>query len=238
MRRERVQAPSGFVLRRSARAIMSQNDNVTGEGDASARAEAGLRHGMRPMTLSSRRSGAVAVKGAHGMRINLTSLTLRAGIVTGAGALVFCTPLAANAAYTPGGRPASPTTFNGLLRGVGAASATDAWAVGAQFTVAGTRTLALHWDGTRWKAVPSPSPTATNGSILNGVSAVSTTTVLATSLFGDVAATFCEHGSATLDEGFWPGCIRHMAWPGVVTRLVQSDGPDDVRHPRAEDRSD
>src|SRR5260370_6806692 len=48
--------------------------------------------------------------------------------------------------------------------------------------------------------------------------------LLATSLFGDVAAALREHGSATLDKGVWPGCLRHMAWPGVVTRLVQSDG--------------
>jgi hypothetical protein len=56
---------------------------------------------------------------------------------------------------------------------VDAISATDAWAVGTYRCPDGTRTLILHWDGSRWSKVESPSPSAING--LYGVSAESAT---------------------------------------------------------------
>jgi hypothetical protein len=64
-----------------------------------------------------------------------------------------------------------------LLSGVTALSATNAWAVGS-FKIFGgaTTTLVLHWDGTRWSRVCSPSPGGRSGgsvSELNGVSAAS-----------------------------------------------------------------
>jgi hypothetical protein len=55
---------------------------------------------------------------------------------------------------------------------VTAVSATDAWAVGSyQIASRRTRTLVLHWDGTRWRQTPSPNPGVSSG--LAAVSAVS-----------------------------------------------------------------
>jgi len=67
----------------------------------------------------------------------------------------------------------SVTAEAGGLRGVSAVAASDAWAVGFHPTTTdGDETLVLHWDGTSWQQVPSPS-SGTRGSILNGVSAQS-----------------------------------------------------------------
>jgi hypothetical protein len=61
------------------------------------------------------------------------------------------------------------------LAGVSALSGSDAWASGSYGTAAGgNKTLLLHWNGTQWAQVPSPSPgSQTEGSFLGGVSAVS-----------------------------------------------------------------
>ena len=57
--------------------------------------------------------------------------------------------------------------------GVAAASARDAWVAGNSYTFPATfKTVILHWNGTSWKRVLSPSPTA---SVLFGVAAVSAT---------------------------------------------------------------
>jgi hypothetical protein len=71
-------------------------------------------------------------------------------------------------------RAGSPVTAEaGGLRGVSAVSATEAWAVGFHPTTTdGDETLVLHWDGTSWTQVPSPS-SGTAGSVLNSVSALS-----------------------------------------------------------------
>ena len=52
----------------------------------------------------------------------------------------------------PGG-----ATQNNDLNAVAATSATDAWAAGEYDTGAGTRTLALHWDGSAWTQVTTPN---------------------------------------------------------------------------------
>lgn len=59
------------------------------------------------------------------------------------------------------------------FHGVTALSAADAWAVGDVGATAGLlKTLVVHWDGTRWARVPSPSPgVQAAGSTLAGVSA-------------------------------------------------------------------
>ena len=60
------------------------------------------------------------------------------------------------------------------LVGVSAASASDVWAVG--YYENGSKVdqnLVVHWNGTRWTQVPSPSPGA--GDLLNGVTALSAT---------------------------------------------------------------
>lgn len=48
------------------------------------------------------------------------------------------------------------------LSAVAATSGKDAWAVGSHETGSGSRTLIEHWNGTRWKVVPSPNPAAGN----------------------------------------------------------------------------
>jgi hypothetical protein len=57
------------------------------------------------------------------------------------------------------------------LTAISARSARDIWAVGNFQTLNGTKvssfTLTLHWDGTAWTIVPSPSPAV--GSPINGV---------------------------------------------------------------------
>src|SRR5215469_6899378 len=50
-----------------------------------------------------------------------------------------------------------PTALPNFLTGVSALSASDAWAVGSLGDVS-TKTLALHWNGTAWARVPTPSP--------------------------------------------------------------------------------
>jgi len=59
-----------------------------------------------------------------------------------------------------------------VLTSVSADSASDAWAVGSYVSnTTGVRdTLILHWNGTAWSRVPSPSP-GTRFNVLNGVSA-------------------------------------------------------------------
>jgi hypothetical protein len=66
------------------------------------------------------------------------------------------------------------TGIAGQLNGVTATSASDAWAVGDYWSgKTGTApvTLILHWNGTRWSRVASPSPVS--GDELSGVSATS-----------------------------------------------------------------
>ena len=55
--------------------------------------------------------------------------------------------------------PGGSTHDNGLV-GVDAASASDAWAVGATTTALRDQTLILHWDGSSWLQFASPSPGA------------------------------------------------------------------------------
>jgi hypothetical protein len=76
----------------------------------------------------------------------------------------------------------SPTPSNGgALFGVAATSADNAWAVGCAGNCfqgfGGIKTLILHWNGTAWKRVPSPSPG--QDSSLSSVAAVSAHTAWA-----------------------------------------------------------
>jgi hypothetical protein len=59
---------------------------------------------------------------------------------------------------TLSGDPTSPLGDAASLLGVAAASSTDIWAVGYYGTVLNPNTLSLHWNGKRWKIVPSPNP--------------------------------------------------------------------------------
>lgn len=64
-------------------------------------------------------------------------------------------------------------TGNHRLRGVAAAAATDAWAVGdRQVPTGGLVTLVERWDGTRWSVVSSPNPNPNGLNELSGVDVV------------------------------------------------------------------
>lgn len=75
----------------------------------------------------------------------------------------------------PSTMPAS--SVSNILAAVAGSSSRDVWAVGQYYLRAngarGSRALVLHWDGTRWKLVPSPSTVAGHVSFLYGVAAPS-----------------------------------------------------------------
>lgn len=74
--------------------------------------------------------------------------------------------------------PAGTTAFP-ELNGVAADSATDAWAVGTYWATGGTKltTITLHYNGTSWSQVASPSNSSDNET-LQSVAAVSRTSAL------------------------------------------------------------
>jgi hypothetical protein len=78
-----------------------------------------------------------------------------------------------------------PQAAQSEVGGVAALSPSDAWAVG---TGPGSgpvgATLVLHWNGTGWTRVPSPSPDPSNGSSLTSVSATSATDAWAVGIAG------------------------------------------------------
>jgi len=69
----------------------------------------------------------------------------------------------------------NPGLYSNELSGVSAVSGSNAWAVGSYYdanTGAAYKTLILHWNGTAWSKVKSPSPSSAFNE-LQGVSAVS-----------------------------------------------------------------
>src|SRR5689334_19817269 len=52
----------------------------------------------------------------------------------------------------------NPSASNNRLFGLAAISSNDIWSVGSYDIGNRTVTLALHWNGTQWSVVPSPSP--------------------------------------------------------------------------------
>ena len=94
------------------------------------------------------------------------------------------------------------TYAGNALYGVAAVSSTDVWAVGQICTYSESRTLTEHWDGTKWKVIPSPNePGLNNASTLVAVVAVSTNDVWAVGnyevLGGYEWKTFVEHWNGT-----------------------------------------
>lgn len=84
------------------------------------------------------------------------------------------------------------------LLAVGASSTTDAWAVGFTKTVgaAGRFPLVVHWNGTAWTIVPTPTLTGGSKSTLNGVVALSATNAWAVGR-GRNGAALAEHWNGT-----------------------------------------
>src|SRR5436309_1238371 len=72
---------------------------------------------------------------------------------------------------------------NNELHAVASVSANDVWAVGtSENNLGNSQTLILHWDGTAWSIVPSPTTGMVEGNLL-GVGAVSTNDVWAVGSF-------------------------------------------------------
>ena len=89
------------------------------------------------------------------------------------------------------------------LYGVAAVSATDVWAVGFYEAASGAyQTLALHWNGSAWKVVPSPNPSQTVN-VLTAVAAVGP---------GDIWAVGYMNGGASQP------LVEH--WNGSAWRVV------------------
>jgi hypothetical protein len=63
-------------------------------------------------------------------------------------------------------------TSNNYLYGVDALSADDVWAVGGYQNGTQLRTLAVHWDGSRWSKLTTPNPGSDGINLLQGVAAV------------------------------------------------------------------
>jgi hypothetical protein len=87
-------------------------------------------------------------------------------------------------------------------------SSSDAWAVGT----AGVHTLALHWNGTSWSRVASPSPGGGNASTLGAVSARSSSDAWAV---GEFQFTSTEDQTKTLA----------LRWNGTSWSRVASPSP-------------
>jgi hypothetical protein len=110
-------------------------------------------------------------------------------------------------------RVISPNPGSGWneLVGVSAVSPTDAWAVGNSNDLATpvNDTLILHWDGTRWSRVKSPSP-GSDFNTLTGVSATSATDAWAVGIYRD-------------QTGIGHTLILH--WDGTRWSQVKSPNP-------------
>jgi hypothetical protein len=112
-------------------------------------------------------------------------------------------------ARVPSPSPGGPSHGN-VLNGVTALSPRDAWAVGSYTTGTGTRTLIVHWDGSAWARVPSPSPGGpSSNSFLHGVTARSP---------GEAWAV----GSYTTASGVHSLVLR---WSGTAWERVPSPNP-------------
>jgi hypothetical protein len=99
----------------------------------------------------------------------------------------------------------SPSTQTNFLLGVTAVATNDDWAVGSFRNASGAfQTLTLHWDGTAWSIVPSPSPDGAFNDLF-GVAAFSTSDVWAVG----------DSGSGTLIE----------QWNGSSWSAVSSPSP-------------
>lgn len=117
-----------------------------------------------------------------------------------------------------------------LLSGISVTSSRDVWAVG-EYDVPGRPavTLTEHWDGTRWKRIPSPNAAKNTGSSLAAVETVSRDDVWAVGAgYGD------SPGSEPLIE-HWNGKAWKVVAPGPVpdshvTRLnaITAISPTDV----------
>jgi hypothetical protein len=126
--------------------------------------------------------------------------------------------------------PSRPNPLYGELRGVAAVSATDAWAVGdapGPDPLGDSQTLIAHWNGTRWKQVPSPNPETGLywNDYLYGVAATSTTNAWAVGY----AVYYPQGGDGPAVEQPAPADVPILAhWNGARWKLMPSPSPNDL----------
>jgi hypothetical protein len=106
----------------------------------------------------------------------------------------------------------SPNTNNRLnvLNGVAAISVSNAWAVGNAHSgqaPANQATLVLHWDGTNWSIIPSPSPGSAGLNALYAVDANSANDVWAVGSYANIG-------------GFFQTLVLH--WDGTSWNVIPS----------------
>lgn len=114
----------------------------------------------------------------------LCGLALPAAVMSLVAIGIVATP--ARSAFSLKRAAVTSFAIPGALNGVAATSASNAWAVGASGTGPATKTLLLHWNGTRWSQVTNPKP-ALGG--LSAVDAVSADNVWAVGYTSNAAVT-------------------------------------------------
>ena len=117
-----------------------------GDHNTTHTAARALTHARRSANLTRR-----ALSAGHGMGAAVAGAAVAAVIV------VALLPSGHKAAAPPPAAPAAPVTVNGILGAVAATSDSDIWAVGCAPFSTCDKTLTMHFNGTTWTRVPSPS---------------------------------------------------------------------------------
>jgi len=115
--------------------------------------------------------------------------------------------------------PAGSTLAGVSLSGVSARSASDIWAVGSFSAVLNTnvltKSLAMHYDGTSWKVVPTPSnQSSTVATALNGVTALAANDVWSVGRLSTTNGTTLPNAMVIQH---WNG----TSWSSVTTPALQ-----------------
>ncbi|HEY1583025.1 MAG TPA: hypothetical protein VGF73_08000 [Chthoniobacterales bacterium] len=106
-----------------------------------------------------------------------------------------------------------PSFAGSELAGVDAISSSDVWAVGEICQPGIGKTLALHWDGSGWSAIPSPNKGINEDSELASVVAIAPNDVWAV---GNYQEAF---------QYVWETLVEH--WDGTSWKIVESPNPSD-----------
>ncbi|MFL5654258.1 MAG: hypothetical protein ACJ8CB_08780 [Ktedonobacteraceae bacterium] len=134
-------------------------------------------------------------------------VNLFVGVVGAVLLALLLAPAVAQAAAWSVVQSPNATAGNNELHAVTSISANDVWAVGtSENNLGNSQTLILHWDGTAWSIVPSPTTGIVEGNLL-GVAAVSATDVWAV-------------GNFLPTKGSGQGLIEH--WNGHKWSVVKS----------------